>query len=112
MTLPSNEANSQAVSAGLRTSLGSLLVFYWLGYEVHVSIFWGALAGVAMGRIVYWWALKDEPQPEVVVEEDSLEDVARDRRRDKRRTYARHYRARRKTFLSLFRVDRLVFWKR
>jgi hypothetical protein len=110
MTLPQNEPNSQGVAAGLQTALFALLVFWLLGYEVHVSIFWGALAGVAMGRIVYWWELKDEAAPEAILDDDSLEDVARDRRRQKK-IYARNYRSRRRSFLNLFRPDRLTFWK-
>lgn len=111
MTLPQNEPYSKAVSAGLRLAMAALLVFYWLGYEVHVSIFWGALAGVAMGRIVYWLELKDEPAPEPMIEEDSLEDVARDRRRQSK-VYARHYRQRRRNPITALGLDRLVFWKR
>jgi hypothetical protein len=110
MTLPQNEPNSQGVAAGLQTALFALLVFWLLGYEVQVSIFWGALAGVAMGRIVYWWELKDEPAPEAILDDDSLEDVARDRRRHQK-VYARNYRSRRRSFLNLFRPDRLTFWK-
>jgi hypothetical protein len=110
MTLPQNEPNSQGVAAGLQTALFALLVFWLLGYEVHVSIFWGALAGVAMGRIVYWWELKDEPAIVIIPDDDSLEDVARDRRRNKK-IYARNYRSRRRSFLNLFRPDRLTFWK-
>jgi hypothetical protein len=111
MTLPQNEPNSQGVAAGLQTALFALLVFWLLGYEVHVSIFWGALAGVAMGRIVYWWELKDEPVVVVIPDDDSLEDVARDRRRQTK-IYARNYRSRRRSFLNLFRPQRLTFWKK
>jgi hypothetical protein len=111
MTLPQNEPNSQGVAAGLQTALLALLVFWLLGYEVHVSIFWGALAGVAMGRIVYWWELKDEPVVVVIPDDDSLEDVARDRRRQTK-IYARNYRSRRRSFLNLFRPQRLTFWKK
>lgn len=110
MTLPQNEPNSQGVAAGLQTALLALLTFWLLGYEVHVSIFWGALAGVAMGRIVYWWELSDEPAPEAILNDDSLEDVARDRRQHQK-VYARNYRSRRRSFLNLFRPDRLTFWK-
>lgn len=111
MTLPQNEPYSKGVSAGLRLAMAALLAFYWLGYEVHVSIFWGALAGVAMGRVVYWLELKDEPVPEEVIEEDSLEDVARERRRQTK-IYARHYRKRRSKPLMALGLDRLAFWKR
>jgi hypothetical protein len=110
MTIPQNEPNSRGVAAGLQTALAALLIFYWLGYEVHVSIFWGALCGVAMGRIVYWWELKDEPVVEIIPDDDSLEDVARDRRRHQK-VYARNYRSRKRSFLNLFRPDRLTFWK-
>ncbi|MBE9032098.1 hypothetical protein IQ266_20375 [filamentous cyanobacterium LEGE 11480] len=111
MTLPQNEPNSKGVSAGLRSALAALLVFYWLGYEVHASIFWGALAGVAMGRIVYWLELKDEPAPDLIYDEDSLEEVAIDRRRQKK-VYARHHRQRRKNPVTALGLDRLAFWKR
>jgi hypothetical protein len=103
--------SKKGVSAGLSSALAALLVFYGLGYDVYISIFWGALAGIAMAHIVSWLEIKDEAEPEPVIEADSLEDVARDRRRQGK-VYARHYRARRKNPIAYFDLDRLAFWKR
>ncbi|NJN49353.1 MAG: hypothetical protein HC805_05700 [Alkalinema sp. RL_2_19] len=111
MTIPQNEPQSQGVSVGLQSALAALLVFYLLGYEVPISIFWGALLGVALGRIVYWLELKDEPEPEVIYDDDSLDEVAVERRRQQK-VYARHYRQRRKNPVTALGLDRLAFWKR
>jgi hypothetical protein len=108
MTLPQNEPYSSGVSAGLRSALVSLLVFFWLGCGVPMSIFLGTLMGLGMGRIVYWWELKDEVALERPIADDSLEDVAVDRRVRQKRFYARHYRSRRKLPLSIPGVDRLL----
>ncbi len=108
---PKQLQSKKGVSTGLSLVLVALLVFYGLGYDVLVSIFWGAIAGVSMAHIVYWLELKNEPEPKPIVEEDSLQDVARDRRRQGK-VYARHYRARRRNLMTLFELDRLAFWKR
>lgn len=112
MPLPQKSLQSnKSISTGLGLVLVALLVFYGLGYDVIVSIFWGTLAGVCMAHIVYWLELKNEPEPQPIVEEDSLQDVARDRRRQGK-VYARHYRARRRNLITLFDLDRWAFWKR
>jgi hypothetical protein len=111
MTIPQNEPFSNGVSAGLRLALAALLIFYWLGYGVPASIFLGAIAGLAMGRIVYWWELRDEPIPEKPIEDESLEDVAKERGSQKR-YYARNRRSRQRQFLLPAAFNRLAFWKR
>jgi hypothetical protein len=111
MTLPQNEPYSKGVSAGLRASLMALLVFFWLDCGIVASIFLGALTGVAMGRIVYWWELKDEVKPDQPIFDESLEDVAVDRRRQKK-YYARHRRSRSRQPWMLPGMERFAFWKR
>jgi hypothetical protein len=111
MTIPQNEPFSKGISAGLRLSLAALLIFFWLDYGVPVSIFLGAIGGLAMGRIVYWWELRDEPAPEKPVEEESLGDVAQERSSQKR-YYARYRRSRKSQLVLPAVFDRLAFWKR
>jgi hypothetical protein len=114
MTLPQNEPFSKGISAGLRMALAMLLIFFWLDDQrnVPLSIFLGAIAGLAIGRIVYWWELKDEPAPEKPIEDESLEDVALERKTQKR-YYARYRRQRRKQPVAIpDALDRLAFWKR
>lgn len=113
MTIPQNEPFSKGVSAGLRFALAALLAFFWLDYGVPMSILLGTIGGLAMGRVVYWWELKDEPAPEKPIEEESLEDVAKERTVQKR-YYARNRRSRRaaSSFPFPAALDRLAFWKR
>lgn len=111
MTIPQNEPFSKGVSAGLRFALVALLAFFWLTNKVPLSILLGTIGGLAMGRIVYWWELKDEPAPEKPIEEESLEDVAKERTVQKR-YYARYRRSRKQSFPVPAALDRLAFWKR
>jgi hypothetical protein len=110
MTLPQNEPVSKGFAAGLRMGLATLLAFYFLRSSVGISILFGILAGVALGIIVCWWELKEEPQPKPVPPEDSLGDMAQVRRRQSF-SYARYRRTRTRQPL-LPKLERFAFWKR
>lgn len=52
-----------------------LLSFFFLGYSVYLSIFLGAVGGLAGGWVIGWWKSKDDPsdlQPEELVDEEDL----------------------------------------
>ncbi len=62
---------------GLRLWLFFLLSFFFLGYSVYLSIFLGAVGGLAGGWVIGWWKSKDDPsdlQPEEMVDEEDLRE--------------------------------------
>lgn len=48
--------------AGLRYWLVFLLAFFFLGYPVPLSIFWGGIAGIAGGFLAAYWRAKEIPK--------------------------------------------------
>lgn len=52
---------SEGFSAGLKFWLFFLLSFVLVGYPIPLSIFLGAIGGLAGGSVVAWWKSKDEP---------------------------------------------------
>lgn len=115
MALPPNDVFSKGFAAGIQVWLIFLLVFYILRYPADLSIVLGAIAGISAGFILGWWeAPPAPPQEAVVVEEDSLNEVAEARFR-RRRTYARMRNAKNKperTFDWETVKDMMRFWRR
>ena len=115
MSLPPNDVFSKGFAAGIQIWLIFLLAFYVLGYQAPLSIMLGAIAGISAGFILGWWEAKPAPpQEEMVVGEDSLDEVAETRFR-RRRTYARMRNAKNKperTFDWETVKDMMRFWRR
>ena len=102
---------SDGLSAGLKFWLFFMLSFALAGYPITLSIFYGALGGLAGGWIFAWWKSKEGPtQPQPIA---SLSFKAKftklsglrlaKQKRDAKTKKQRLAVQRRKVFSSLFR---------
>lgn len=56
-----NSEFSSGFSAGLKFWLFFMLSFALAGYSITLSVFFGAMGGLAGGWIFAWWKSKDQP---------------------------------------------------
>jgi len=69
---------SKGFSTGLKIWLLFLIGLFWIGYSAPLSIFLGAIGGLASGLIVDWWVSKDEktePDQKEVAEDGLAEET-------------------------------------
>lgn len=58
----------------LKLWLFFLICFYFLGYEVPLSIFLGLVGGAAGGWVVGWWNTKDKPSETLEVQGEQVDE--------------------------------------
>ena len=76
-TKPNLSAFLKEFSAGiaLKLWLFFLFCFYFLGYDIPLSILLGAAGGLAAGWVVGWWKTKDDPNDLKLAAVDDSEDL-------------------------------------
>lgn len=68
-----------STGTGLRLWLFFLFCFYFLGYDVPLSILFGAAGGLAGALVIGWWKTKDDPnalRPSIPDESEELENTS------------------------------------
>lgn len=67
---------SKGFSTGLKIWLLFLISLFGMGYSAPLSIFLGAIGGLASGLIVDWWVSKEiEPEPKEAAEDGLAEET-------------------------------------